>query len=91
MAMNVEVFIEFIDMVREIKNERLRAMLDKAGYNKVCLYKDSTGLFYVDDNEIDGICSKMESQCIYMCNFNQITVRQWADMIIDMCNEAKDK
>lgn len=77
-------------MVREITNERLRAKLDKAGYSKVRLYKDSTGLFYIDDNEIDGICSKMESQCIYVCHFCQMTVREWADMIIRMCEEAKD-
>ena len=78
-------------MVHEITNERLRDMLDKAGYPKVRLYKDSTGLFYIDDDEIDGICSRLESTCIYLCHFKQMTVRQWADTIIDMLENAKDE
>ena len=77
-------------MVREIKNMRLREMLDKAGYNKVRLYKDN-GVFFIDDDEIDGLCSKLESQCIYLCHFCQWTPRQWADEIIDMLNQVKDE
>ena len=76
-------------MVREIKNWRLRQMLDKAGYNKVRLYKDHE-LFYIDDDLVDGLCERLESKCIYVCHFKQLTPRQWADMIIDMLNQVKD-
>ena len=77
-------------MVREIKNWSLRQMLDKAGYNNVRLYKDN-GVFFIDDDLVDGLCERLESKCIYMCHFCQATPRQWADIIIDMLNEVKNK
>lgn len=78
-------------MVRKITNWRLREMLDKAGFPKVNLYKDSTGLFYIDDDEIGGLCQQLESQCIYVCHFNHMTVRQWADTIIEMLESVKEE
>ena len=77
-------------MVHEITNWRLREMLDKAGYKKVRLYKDSAGFFYIDDGEISGLTSQLDSQCIWICHFKQMTVRQWADTIIDMLNSVKE-
>lgn len=79
-------------MVREIKNWKLREMLDKAGYNKVRLFKDN-GVFYIEDYDYssESLCDKLESQCIYVCHFCQMTVRQWADTIIQMLDEVKEK
>ena len=77
-------------MVRKITNWSLREKLDKAGYNKVWLYKDN-GYFFIDDDEVDGICERLESKCIYICHFKQMTVCQWAETIIDMLGQVKDK
>lgn len=78
-------------MARAVKNAKLRKMLDKAGYQDIDLVKGD-GYFYVVSNDIGSDHEKwlmVVDTDIYINSFNQMSVEEWFNEIMNIINKGK--
>lgn len=74
----------------QIKNSKLRKMMDAAGYEKFGLWRGE-GYFYVysDDPECNAMLNCLYSTSIYCCYFNQMSIEDWFEEISHIIETAK--
>lgn len=78
---------------REVKNSKLRKLLDSSGYKSVHLYKGK-GYFYImadsSDKELEEIVNGMYDPSIYVNSFSQQSPEEWFNDIDRMINKEKN-
>lgn len=88
----VNVIKESID--GEVKNSKLRRLLDKAGYASIHLIKGK-GYFYImsddTDKEMEDLILGMYDTDIYMNSFGQQSPEEWFADIDRMIKKEKEQ